>query len=372
MKPTALIYQNDNVEIYRLYRKFKKGKGKWANIIYNAHVTKDGFTLYKVTNCSSVTKFHKSKQFTIKKKGGIFYEICGYKNITINHKYSIPKTALNKLRILVNKKFGTKISQKVNFFDGLLLHNYPALALFPEYRNNWSILGPLVRDAKSVKEAIKLATGFSGKHFIRTILPSFVANMNNFNVLKGLITHGEVERYTLNVALSSKKTLRKLLKNKSLLKKLPDSMSWIVRDTVGMFYHNPDFDFSQHKDWTKLHDDLAIYARKKKQENIEFEEVIKPTTIGEFEFRLAKDSYELIEWSTLMHNCVSVYSESMKRKQRLIGGIFKDEKLIYNVGLSKIAKSYRPDEIRGKMNSDLPDDLKDFFEKRLTFEVEKV
>lgn len=372
MKPTTLIYQNDNVEIYRLYRKFKKGKGRWGNIIYNAHITKDGFTLYRVRNSSSTPKFSKLKTFTIKKRGGIFYEICGYKNIHISHKHGIPKTALNKLRILVNKKFGTKLSPKVNFFDGLLLYNYPALALFPEYKNNWSILGPLVRDSKSIKEAIKLATGFSGKHFIRTILPDFITNLNNFNILKGLITHGEVERYTLRVGLQSRTTLRKLLKNKTLLKKLPETMHWIVRDTVGMFYHNPDFDFSEYKDWSNLHDDLSVSAKRRMRENIEFEEVIKPTTIGEFEFRLAKNSYELIEWSTLMHNCVSAYSESMKRKQRLIGGIFKDEKLIYNVGLSKVAKTYRPDEIRGKMNADLPADLKEFLEKRLTFEMEKV
>lgn len=86
-----------------------------------------------------------------------------------------------------------------------------------------------------------------------------------------------------------------------------------------------------------LHDEIMqyflVFDHKLKNEKFQHPKhfrALEGTTNG-YEFKLAADEKELMEWGQLMRNCVGSYADKIRDGSVAIFGVFKGKKLVYNV-----------------------------------------
>lgn len=100
------------------------------------------------------------------------------------------------------------------------------------------------------------------------------------------------------------------------------------------------FELGKVKNWSELHDVLAVKSRTAGKINRpipqkhKYLKAIDGTTVGNWSIHSAKDTHTLEAWGGQMSNCIGSYSGSAISQRTLLFGVFEDEKLVGNVEVS--------------------------------------
>lgn len=156
---------------------------------------------------------------------------------------------------------------------------------------------------------------------------------------------------------------------KHLLEKTDKATGSNIEDSLNSFrlirQVDPMWSSAFHyADWVEVHDVLASTQRKLEHANkiIPQTDVAKAVdglvvsvqtsdnTTGQLIVRSAKETYELIEWGTLMANCIGGYQYSALDGSDSLFGVYSGDRLIANMQI----RSGRIQQLFGKFNAQLP------------------
>lgn len=147
------------------------------------------------------------------------------------------------------------------------------------------------------------------------------------------------------------------------LMKFLDEPFWILQDTLRMLSRGAEI--VPFDTLTGLHDELAITTRRKA--DLKLRESIVPkhdciellTKLWDSEYYLVLpyNGEDLINWSTLMRNCVASYVDLIAQGSYYIAAIYKDGSLLYNIGFTVKDDNFYFNQWSGRGNSMIPEDV---------------
>lgn len=161
--------------------------------------------------------------------------------------------------------------------------------------------------------------------------------IKDVNNLRRLIAWVDSRRYSYQFYMADEvKNLIKLFLNKmnetvltnKILQSEPMHFFDAARSLNQIIRKNPDYDFDHKRSFADLHDLFSLDLRKMQQENRTISYAEKDykleQVIDGYEFKLAKDTHELIEVGSKMNICVGSYGNSAYDKQLAIVVAYKD------------------------------------------------
>jgi len=131
----------------------------------------------------------------------------------------------------------------------------------------------------------------------------------------------------------------KLFTNQQLLKLFSKEFNtYHIVDTIVPWMERKDKIIlkSKYKNWREVHDDVNKQYRRLRNENYNFN--IKPKLSKIHGVKIDKETivvpqnrHELIDWGTLMNNCIASYHSQFHQGYTTILGIKEDDKIKYNI-----------------------------------------
>lgn len=380
-----VVCDNDKGRIWRISKRLcriKHGAGfRFVAKTLDLHIFKDRFYL-KWSNIRETTSENRRVSFKIKSGRLVPYTKTnlGPNHLSYRSTYNpvlslkdLKKGVNAKINRVLNKEYGLKFKIGAPFYKNVIRLAFPHyLDLYPDPE----MLMAKVIKSPSVKKSIKSYCGFSGKKFLSELLAHSETTqrgkLDTVRLLRKHLTFGEIEVAKIKL-LPKIEGLKKLIDlnpkffKKCLMSDLPVDpiRTWenpffhYFADTVVMYrqlarsihLESTPLALSRAKNLKEYHDSLAIYYRKMKTENLPFSEYdFHGSQIGDFTIKVCKDSHELIEWSTYMENCVSSYRERILDGKIVMCGLFKEDKLIYNLSLRKVGKKFSIDQLNNRYN----------------------
>ena len=102
----------------------------------------------------------------------------------------------------------------------------------------------------------------------------------------------------------------------------------------------------------KLHDKLSQYSAilrlKEKNQPFVIDHLLDyEARMDTLSFKLPKKPSHLIEWSEILHNCISSYSDRFRSGESVLIGIYRKKKLLYNMEI----QNNEVKQLKGKNNS---------------------
>lgn len=380
-----VVCDNEKGRIWRISKRLcriKSGNGfRYIARVLDLHIFKDSFFL-KWSNIGESISIKRKTSFRIKNGKMVSYVTTGLgtAGIPVRSTYAplltlsdLKKGANAKINRVINKEYGLKFKIGVPFYKNVIRLNFPHYVdLYPK---------PTLEMAKvmtkpSVKKSIKSYCGFSGKKFLSDLLADNETTqrgrLDTIKLLRKHLTFGEIDVKKIRL-LPKIEGLKKLIDlnpkffKKCLIGDLPKDPIRVwenpffqyFADTVSMYrqvarsidVESTPVALSRAKNLKEYHDSLAIYHRKMKTENLPFEKYeFHGSQMGDFTIKVCKDSHELIEWSTYMGNCVSSYQDRILDGKIVMCGLFKEDKLVYNLSLRKIGKKFSIDQLNNRYN----------------------
>jgi len=394
-----VLCENEKGRIWRISKRLcriKHGAGfRFISKVLHLHTTENRFW-FKWSNISTTTTVQGTVSFSIKdgkikittKNKGSYN--CSYTQLAIFNNLGQKVNA--KINRVLNKEFGLKFKIGKPFYINVLNQRYPLYTTL--YKSPTFHMVKVFKKA-SVKESIRSYCGFGGKKLISNLLQySEYEQKQKLDIIKFLrkhLTFGEIDVARVRYVDLADTTKEFLDKNPTLFKKFlmqdhpvppadkkkdpldfsdiiiirtdaPYVASWVLADTIQTYQaitHNGDIDlestdlaFSKAKDLQKYHDDLAAFHRKLRDPKVDFQRYdFDGAKIGDFTVEVCKDSHQLIDWSTYMSNCVSSYRSRILDGDIAMCGLFKDDKLVYNLSLRVTPEGkIRLDQLNNRYN----------------------
>lgn len=359
-----------------------------------------GFSKSRVTKNKLLLKNGKLNIFSITRTRENFLKI---RNVSRNGKLieplnkrankKIQKRTIKILRAFLKKKnIKYKWNKQFNLNQNLLLLLYPALREL----NIQDLKIESLPSAYSVyfrqptlQLAIKKCFGFKGKK-LQKLVYNWLEKNKNLDIfvlgayLKGLIPIDNIMKLGESCAdktrdgrfgwinITNLKDVRKFLKNYNKQKIYNLLYNYEKNDNEIIFFRRSDFQdtinmYSQYgekiilpkhpKDFKEIHDYLSKEVLKIQNEPVEikYPEKIKKLNgiiIDNLKIELPFNTHVLIDWGQKMNNCIGGYQQQAAKNQVLLLGIYKDNKLTYNISIrNKILEQFY-----GPRNSN-PDDM---------------
>ena len=380
-----VVCDNDKGRIWRISKRLcriKKGNGfRFVARVLDLHVFKDSF-FFKWSNIGESISQRRKVSFKIKNGKMVSYitKALGTGGIPVRCTYDplmslsdLKKGANAKINRVINKEYGLKFKIGVPFYKNVIRLNFPHYVdLYPKPTLDMA----RVMTKPSVKKSVKSYCGFSGKKFLSDLLvhseTTQRGKLDTIKLLRKHLTFGEIDVEKIRL-LPKIEGLKKLIGlnpkffKKCLIGDLPKDPIRVwenpffqyFADTVSMYrqvarsidIESTPVALSRAKNLKEYHDALATYHRKMKTENLPFDEYeFHGSQTGDFTIKVCKDCHELIEWSTYMGNCVASYRDQILGGKIIMCGLFKGDKLIYNLSLRKAGKKFMIDQLNNRYN----------------------
>lgn len=118
------------------------------------------------------------------------------------------------------------------------------------------------------------------------------------------------------------------------------------------------------------HDKLAWYFRRKKMHQnvykgeIEgFKEQVHEQVIGDMKIVVATHSDQVYDWGDRMSNCISSYAYQIPHANVILAAVFSGSKLVANLELNMQKDTWKLNQLLGRFNEHLEDDIRNPLEK---------
>jgi hypothetical protein len=288
---------------------------------------------------------------------------------------------LNKILIHFLKRHGIKFKYGRDFFENLRVACYPFTEGFALKSNSLNAVYSRHFIHGDIKHVVKKCFGTDGGKLTRMVCER-IRKDQNFDVLclgaviKGLMPVDyvyqalekanvtkikDVDKNRVGVKLNVVRALLKNYNASRVLKLVLDENfgEWYFNDSIiiyGQRKAEPDFQIIEKpKSWQEIHDYLAPrrLAASVKTEEMELPVSPKYKEIDGLEYEgfkieVPKHTNDLVSYANQMQNCIRWYGSQVVAKQCNILGIYKEDKLVYNISIrSKVI-----DQFRGKCNSE--------------------
>jgi hypothetical protein len=376
MKKEYIIFENDKVQIWRVYKRLYKRPGqapyktKFVNLsFFKEHPT---FTIQHVEFRERYTK-STPVFFDLKTLNG---RRAGRNNTNaVLNTLQLSTTTNTKINRLLKPYFPSfKIGK--DFVDNVIDFHFPNKFDCPKHA--LYACRPFMTNVNTFKDVVYKACKYKGKGIISKLMsddsvPSHMASSQRFERLrtmyanKGFWSHGEINDFLSGGScyIHNRTVYRKILRNKEILKKplliLPNI--YYVNDSIRMYavLLESDIDPNEHlkTNWQDTHDSLNRAVHKANTKKIEYKEWL-PKIEDEWTLRTPTDSHELIDWGRDMRNCIGGYKDAHKTGQQIVVGAFKNNDLQMVMALTKDGNnSYSLDELKESCNQVPPQEVTD-------------
>jgi hypothetical protein len=285
------------------------------------------------------------------------------------------------------KRNGVNLPRKKTKEEMIALMLYPAIRELENTPTTFEATYSKHLRQPTFRKAVSSAFG-KGDKVYKMVCEWSKANENDLNVLelsllKGLIPIDYFFKLIAEYRVSPghpkhRIFLRKILKSynaKRILTLLGDKALYrsneLINDMCLMYSIHGDKIIFPEKPLTLrvLHDDMARQTRRMANPVMEFKvrdkiKALNGSMINEnLKLIVPQNSHDLIEWATIMSNCISNYSHQMKNNDVLLLGVEKNGVMTYNISV----RNGHVEQFYGARNSD-PDQedkkvVKSFLEK---------
>lgn len=333
-----------------------------------------GFEQYKLESAIDLRDFNYKTHFLMSLSNIKYCDnLISWINYLLKQKLFFSKNSLEfllMLKINSNAKghdqltdFLMEITPKNSFLYSLIKEGYD----FKNIEIKYKFLIDLMEKSINLKEFVHFAFGKSNRHFTSLISKHVFKNKEiNFSFIKMLSIFKDEDINRLYTMISDCRfqnlTLHHLEdEDIMIIKHISDQFSWerkncFLVDAFNEFYLLKDLKmhYSQilkknqnfkveikYTTFSKLINYLEIQHKRYyfqnnnlyQLENFPVLKRIDGLVVGDLRFEIPKTKYDLYSYGNQMINCIYTYSEKCEVKSSILIGIYKNEKLEYNIEL---------------------------------------